>query len=52
MKFFAEENIPVVNVMSINKIIDGVLPPGAQKYEIGNGDFTPAIVDMWSILRG
>ena len=24
--------------MSINKIIDGVLPPGAQKYEIGNGD--------------
>ncbi|MED5474435.1 MAG: poly-gamma-glutamate system protein [Candidatus Neomarinimicrobiota bacterium] len=38
MKFFAEENIPVVNVMSINKIIDGVLPPGAQKYEIGNGD--------------
>ena len=35
---FAENNVPVVNIMKINKIVDGILPPGPNKNKIGDGE--------------
>ena len=35
---FAENNVPLVNIMKINKIIDGILPHGPNKNKIGDGE--------------
>jgi len=38
MRTFAENNVPVVNIMKINKIISGILPAGPNKNNIGKGE--------------
>tara|TARA_A100000164_G_scaffold377903_1_gene418250 strand:- start:976 stop:2121 length:1146 start_codon:yes stop_codon:yes gene_type:complete len=38
IRTFAENNVPVVNIMKISKIINGVLPLGPNKNKIGDGE--------------
>ena len=38
MRTFAENNVPAVNIMKINKIISGILPAGPNKNKIGEGE--------------
>lgn len=37
-RIFAENNIPIVSIIKINKIISGILPAGPNKNKIGDGD--------------
>jgi len=38
MRTFAENNVPVVNIMKINKIVESILPSGPNKNKIGEGE--------------
>ncbi len=37
VKSFAENNVPVVSIIKVNKVIDGILPQGPTKKKIGKG---------------
>jgi poly-gamma-glutamate system protein len=37
VKSFAEKDVPIVSIIKVGKIIDGILPPGSAKKKIGDG---------------